>query len=70
MTIESATDYKDMQVGDKVRMPVLATWEGQNQLLFREIQDYCAPLDPRPQFQVETLRPPGKPVEYWLERTR
>ena len=59
-----------MQVGNRVRMPVVNTWEGQNQDLFREIQDYCAAHPDLPQFEVETIREPGKQVEYWLQRIR
>ena len=72
MALESPTyiDYKSMQVGDTVPMPVVNKWEGANQSLFREIQDWCGACDPRPQFEVETIREPGKDVAYQLKRTR
>lgn len=62
-------DYKAMQVGDRVAMPAIGTWEGANQQLYYEIQSYCEVLDPAPQFEVETVRAPGK-LEFWLHRIR
>jgi hypothetical protein len=61
-------DYQSMQVGDRLPMPILGTWEGANQQLYYEIQDYCRTADPAPQFEVETVRTPK--VEFWLKRTR
>lgn len=63
-------DYAAMQVGDRVPMPVPNNWEGANQSLYYEIQAYCRTVDPAPQFQIDTVRALGKPVEYWLERIR
>ena len=62
-------DYQAMKVGDRARMPVLNKWEGANQTLYREINDYCATAEPRPAFEVETVRTTSK-TEFWLCRTR
>lgn len=68
--IQDAHDYKSMHVGDRVKMPRDVSWAGENQDLFWEIQAYCATAEGRPQFEVETVRPPGKDVQYWLKRIR
>jgi hypothetical protein len=70
MPLDTKPDYRGMKVGDRLPMPVLNTWEGENQSLYYEIQAHCRTLDPAPQFQIETVRTMGKPIEYWLERIR
>jgi hypothetical protein len=63
-------DYKNMQVGDRVRMPELNAWAGANQDLYYEVLAYCQSLEPAPQFEIETVRPTKETMELWLARTR
>lgn len=63
-------DYRAMAVGDRAAMPVPGTWEGANQALYHEVQAYCQGADPAPQFEVESVRESGKPITFWLKRTR
>ncbi len=65
-------DFENMEIGDTKRFPVDEKWEGANQSIFYECQDYCSGLqgDERKQFEVQNIRPSGKPLEFWLKRTR
>lgn len=50
------SNYKDLELGQSVKIPTDNKWEGANRDLYNEIQDYVASEGAGKQFEIVRIR--------------